>query len=59
MKLNVGQYTADLIRLANRLQKQSASTDNAIQIYSTVSEIKDLAKEFQNLLAKEYLNAKA
>ena len=56
--MNVGQYTSDLIRLANRLQKEASSTDNHIKIYSTVVEIKDIAKQFQNLLVKEYLDAK-
>jgi hypothetical protein len=57
--MNVGQYTSDLIRLANKLQKEAANTDNPIKIYSTVVEIKDLARQFQDLLVKEYLDAKS
>jgi hypothetical protein len=57
--MNIGQYTSDLIRLANRLQKEASSTDNPIKIYSTVVEIKDLARQFQDLLVKEYLDAKS
>lgn len=57
--MNIGQYTSDLIRLANRLQKEASNTDNPIKIYSTVVEIKDLARQFQDLLVKEYLDAKS
>lgn len=53
--MNIGQYTSDLIRLANRLQKESANANDHMKIYSTVVEIKDTAKDFQNHLVQEYL----
>jgi hypothetical protein len=56
--MNIGQYTSDLIRLSNRLQKEAASTDDYMKIYGTVVQIKDLVKELQNHMVQEYLNAK-
>jgi hypothetical protein len=57
-KLNLGQYTSDLISLANRLQKEAAGVNEPLKIYHLVVEIKDKAKELQNHIVEDYLQGR-
>lgn len=56
--MNLGQYTTDLISLANRLQREAAGVNEPLKIYHLVVEIKDRAKELQNHIIEEYLHGR-
>lgn len=45
--MNLGQYVADLISLANEIQKVSANANNPEKIYHLALEAKDVAVHIQ------------
>jgi hypothetical protein len=51
--MNLGQYTTDLIALANDLQKVSADGTQISRIYHLALEIKTKAAELQQWATKE------
>ena len=53
--MNLGQHISDAIRLSNQLQKVGADLTRIQEIYQLALELREVSKEIQTLVAKEYI----
>ena len=53
--MNLGQHISDAIRISNRLQQVGADLTRIQEIYHLALELREVSKEIQTLIAKEYI----
>ena len=56
--MNLGQHISDAIRISNRLQQVGADLTRTQEIYQLALELREVSKDIQTLIVKEYLNEK-
>lgn len=53
-EIDFGSSVVALIRLANRLQKQSAGCEDVDKMYETVLEVREVSGILKELIRREY-----